>query len=751
MKYGVFTWSEADGFKITGHDSERLQTFIADAVKQRRLFKGYWNERTWLGFTTLSRMVTEYLKHFIAKGCCSWDVIVAKCLSITLVAALGARAGDVSRSNGYHNDEFLQWGHIRLYVDAESDVANFHDLRAVVTLKFMKGAKDTHGEDSVYYLRPLDDADSHVCPIVWLLIHALRNGLVLAKTLPDVLNQALSRPDHAVEWTNPCYPVLSSFARDRPRRCDLVKPASPYQLSGTIREMGLISNILSRVYTHAMRSGAIRDIAHLPKTNESFGVTTDEHRQFLHHSRQTMNDGITERYVGEHTRELFNERAANQAKRHRREPAFSSESATDIVKAPVSKQEVQEWREANEGRQVRTAVIYRDIRQHRLNTFRKTAAPEDRWATSSRTHRPNLVALAERSASALNAGPTVTVGPGPEIVPIDPRILDDEDILEETEVPDADLRLLESTIFREGDWPYDSTSSLLEGGADRFSLGVDEGTIAMSAMSAAGFVDRYSRINVVANQSFARAWQETSAHRDMRLHSNSMSGNSRDAPTPFMYRCQKTTGCSYETCMKLSHQKHERTCAEDLVDLQRRRKTSAFQCPYDGCGKIFGSQATLTGHVDSVHKWVPQPCEHGCDPTKTYSSKSQYKTHLESHNSRWPSPCRYPGCADNATKAYTATGLRYHLKAIHGLTDLDQQREYLPPNNPHQIWVPQTCKKDACRQKTKVWAKKDYLVQHLVNAHRIRREEAKAFVKETAETKTVVNEILPKRKRDDKE
>jgi hypothetical protein len=122
MKYGVFMWSEADGFKITGYDSERLQTFIADAVNQGRLFKGHWNERTWLGFTTLSRMVRECLKHFIAKGCSSWDVIVAKCLSITLVAALGARAGDVSRSYGYHNDEFLQWGYIRLYVDAESDI-----------------------------------------------------------------------------------------------------------------------------------------------------------------------------------------------------------------------------------------------------------------------------------------------------------------------------------------------------------------------------------------------------------------------------------------------------------------------------------------------------------------------------------------------------------------------------------------------------------------------------------------------------
>ncbi|KAJ6093106.1 hypothetical protein N7486_008395 [Penicillium sp. IBT 16267x] len=56
----------------------------------------------------------------------------------------------------------------------ESAIADIHHVRAVVTLEFTQGHKHTHGEDIVHYLRPLNDVDSHVCPIVWLLAVRMR-------------------------------------------------------------------------------------------------------------------------------------------------------------------------------------------------------------------------------------------------------------------------------------------------------------------------------------------------------------------------------------------------------------------------------------------------------------------------------------------------------------------------------------------------------------------------------------------------
>ena len=46
----------------------------------------------------------------------------------------------------------------------------------------------------------------------------------------------------------------------------------------TIKLRGIVSNILTRVYTHALRLGAARDLTHLPESNEGIGFTTDERR-----------------------------------------------------------------------------------------------------------------------------------------------------------------------------------------------------------------------------------------------------------------------------------------------------------------------------------------------------------------------------------------------------------------------------------------------------------------------------------------
>ncbi|KAJ6102727.1 hypothetical protein N7486_005154 [Penicillium sp. IBT 16267x] len=84
------------------------------------------------------------------------------------------------------------------------------------------------------------------------------------------------------------------------------------------------------------------------------------------HRTTTAAKVLTERYISGHTRELYNERAANQAKRHRREPLFSSQSAIEVVNAPISKQEVQAWEEDHEGRHITIKAIHQDIRQRRL-------------------------------------------------------------------------------------------------------------------------------------------------------------------------------------------------------------------------------------------------------------------------------------------------------------------------------------------------------------------------------------------------
>ncbi len=216
-------------------------------------------------------MIQAFLKHSHGAGVESWDIVIAKSLSLVLVSAFACRPGEVSRSKMYKGEEYLKWGDIDLYCDGEPIYSN---LRAAVTLRWEKSFKDRINEDSIKYLRPLTDdlQCHHMCPIALLLTHALRHGLVVGSNLSEVLLNCSTTFGHRVSWTRPELPVTGLFTTGQ---YDPTSPASTEQLNKTIKEMAIISNILDRVYSHALRSGSVRDIAHLPSsTAEDAGVTS---------------------------------------------------------------------------------------------------------------------------------------------------------------------------------------------------------------------------------------------------------------------------------------------------------------------------------------------------------------------------------------------------------------------------------------------------------------------------------------------
>jgi len=73
-----------------------------------------------------------------------------------------------------------------------------------------------------------------VCPLAWLMIYALQNRLVFGQTLQEVLDRAITRSDHLVEWVQPAYPVLPTFQ-------------SPYALDPRyLAKVGQIDHIVKR-------------------------------------------------------------------------------------------------------------------------------------------------------------------------------------------------------------------------------------------------------------------------------------------------------------------------------------------------------------------------------------------------------------------------------------------------------------------------------------------------------------------------
>lgn len=498
LKYGTFRWSRKDGFDITPHDGALFKSFYTQAVQEKRLIKGSWRKRTWAGFITISRMIRVFLEHHLEHGAWNFDVVVLKCLTIVLIAALGCRSGDVALSQGYKGAEHLQYQHIELFLEVGyGEEPQFKHLRAVLTLDYTKGRKDKHNDSVVKYLRPLDDVQSiHVCPIALLLVHALRNGLVHGTTVQEVLRHTAAQPDLHVKWTHPERPVLTTIGR-KPSRCDLDVVTTPGKILNTIKQMGIISGMLSRVYAHSLRLGALRDYAHLPKSASKAVASTDDIRKFAGHNYTSMTKGVTDQYVGDIARDYYNDRAENGGVQHRREPKFALDrnAYVEMIQGRVTKDEMQEdLDEHRPGKEVASLTniekktIQTRIRRKRVQAAGSSAVAEPpKWTASKsnlytapapppQSHAKEMAlgrspptaesqidqsspveadqetsaATRSSSAGATEAGSTGGRSPDSEnlvfLSQIDPALLDEE-TLASLEVAKADISALEAAII----------------------------------------------------------------------------------------------------------------------------------------------------------------------------------------------------------------------------------------------------------------------------------------------------------------
>lgn len=113
LDYGIFKYN----YKPTAQEASHIKQFFDTAVADQRLLRGYALHRSWVGFVAVSRMIRSFLEYNLIKGTYSWDHVISKYLSITLISALWCRAGDVGRTRGYKGSEFLHFREVELYID----------------------------------------------------------------------------------------------------------------------------------------------------------------------------------------------------------------------------------------------------------------------------------------------------------------------------------------------------------------------------------------------------------------------------------------------------------------------------------------------------------------------------------------------------------------------------------------------------------------------------------------------------------
>ena len=253
-------------------------------------------------------------------------------------------------------------------------------------IRYEKGSKILTNENRDVHMQPLDDPKYNVvCPIALLVALALRHMLVEGSTATDIFTRACARTDRRIIWKFPYLPVCPAFcgAEDHgSARCLLDKAAVTSQALDLLKQMGLVSNLLSRVHVHALREGHARDVAHL-EVKSGQGLVTNEVRLSLGHSERTYRNGTTQKYIGDPTQLLYNDRVQTQWV-DPLAPQFGigTTSAHALVKAPVSATEIEAWHARHEPTEASLTLknpnrYARDsIRRERLQNYLTTAEPE---------------------------------------------------------------------------------------------------------------------------------------------------------------------------------------------------------------------------------------------------------------------------------------------------------------------------------------------------------------------------------------
>jgi hypothetical protein len=142
-----------------------------------------------------------------------------------------------------------------------------------------------------------------MCPIYWLLIFALRIGMVQDTTIGSLILSTRSRNHYRVGWVKPQQHVFCAIGSNAAHlRLDV--PANGGQLRVTIALAGLAAGVIESISSHDLRRAAARDIAHLKSTPT--GIATPRVGNALGHDASMIE--VTKKYVGSSTEDLSTQR-----------------------------------------------------------------------------------------------------------------------------------------------------------------------------------------------------------------------------------------------------------------------------------------------------------------------------------------------------------------------------------------------------------------------------------------------------------
>ncbi|KAK9367326.1 hypothetical protein V1509DRAFT_654034 [Lipomyces kononenkoae] len=450
-------------------------------------------------------------------------------------------------------------------------------------------------------------------------------------------------------------PVIPAISQLKRAFLELDKPATVNQLLSSTIQLGLVAGVLAKIKTHDWRRGSAKDIAHLKNIT---GVADHATAIALGHSRASAAKGITDTYVGnlgapfkkvrlscDETTNFCLDNNLDHTQRNDRR------IAGELIRA----MRISEWIEAEKNREV-TPTTHSQVKANSVASF-ALIDPQ------------LLLSYGENSRSSLEDAECVMSNEGDACV----------DVCSANTVMRTLTGTLEAAVGEDG-------------AVDRELVGLALSALETSQMlllPGDEFVDAFCRINVVRNANI----HEKSKSAVYHLETRAPSGNARDPPTQFEYKCSNhTKGCTFTAKSKALLVLHCQTCDTEKVGVRTTR--DLYHKPI--------LMTTLRPFTTGFPRSVTRKTAHPIDPTS----------------------CTFPGCTSQMIfakyQAYTN-----HLRRSHLLMTAESRKPYLPTLSV-SYWRNTECPLGGLSKCSTLFTSCKNLANHLIlSTHKLSKEEAR--------------------------
>ncbi|KAH6539690.1 hypothetical protein HBI07_114560 [Parastagonospora nodorum] len=655
-------------FILDGHDIVRLGSLVDKLCQEGKLTREPAFEREWAGAVVVRKLVNGLIADARVNGTLAWDVTLLKCLSITLLAALGARSGDLTRNRlDEHDLPYLAYQDVILRLVLGGSTID--DMEAVVTIRNEKGNKLNPALRRMVLLRALKSPeDACICPIKLLVTLALRLGNVEERSIDELIDHTRRRGTRTVIWKHPRRPVIPKLSKRG--RCVLPDdPADVNQATKAVLPLACrVSGFFERLRSHDLRRGAARDAANI--SAKVHGISGSLAGAVLGHSKKGKQ--MTAHYVGNMAVDIWSLR--------------TDENWVD----PFDRKEVAEMPYQAPFKYKPTSLITDICRVEGLDETK--VSDRLKAGVLAEKRRQGMWVQQEREKR-LRLSPDLALiqgSPGLETAQTDLHRDDGE--IDQQEDVEAQAQAMDIGNFICGNGDGGPSSHQI----DELMLDTLQGHDGLqetgATRSALDFVRHFSTVNITANQTFSL---EGNKWKDIAR----IQGNSRDPPTSFLYACKNHVyGCPFNHRHRATlAEQHELTCPyinhEIGVELAAQKAVDRLvKCTTSGCDKTFVDEKKLKSHVSNVHGW-PRMCAKAECKAGPFPDITSLNKHRKTHDNFKFTKCVVDGCTSDYVFE-DRNRYRRHIRYVHKIIDRKAIDEIVG-TNVHK-WQERKCGIDGC-------------------------------------------------------